>query len=818
MMLEKHVQINRSELILHPDKIEWLVFSRAFVSGKMRRLLGDILAVAISKLKDYDQGQSQSPAALLHNYANAKQKDNKDILLAIRKIREKGDELVVILCEHEGGQFVIELLNQMGPYIEILFESLGKSSHKDPKIFGRAVLSVCMEVALADMPYQFEHTLRKKAIYRKQKAGSKRGSAAASRRGSTINRLSIMDGPTYSGHATPKAGGRRGSQAVGSSGINDDEQAEIEEKVEEARYESNKLVLLNLLNPRDLKEYLIVRYGVDKNALELMIDGKQNKSDQAVANDDFEATLAKMKIFAIETQKIIASRKVEDPNLGSYDTRKVEFERELYNDFVTIRSKCFRRITQVTRSSLATLGKYAGELFNPVDDDTFWHKVREMEELKYQEDDSRRMNVRHDPYNTDRFKKVVKCTECALMHPLNAQLDAGGKRGAGVAGKKGPAKANSQMVLDEEFRMSTEDCLSLWSVLNEPQIRSIIESKAGAIVWKEVESQLDKETAFFRQGGARSTEHSNRYLQAKMHFVQFKEACDPRQSEKKRVLVYFGSDTQHSVEGSSMEPINVFQHLTHMSTTLQVESQANDSKVLAVQTVLQHMAEENKTLVDDDDRMTQEYRQLHSDTPNKTAISDTMYKQLTAFEKDIFQREVIEENIGELNVFIDTKGQIYIHSYEQLISDGVLIKADTDPSNFSMWTLSCLTWPCCVAYQTKDDTKLAKFLRNLNFVFVTGTEEHYLVDFHLRHANNSKLYSTTIDLRNLAKDGASFQFVYEPRGDMVEIQDRVDFNFDRENLLQFLRKMSRPRLHKRGAGLGEVTGLDLLGWDATKFT
>ncbi|MDO9333948.1 MAG: hypothetical protein Q7T57_05445, partial [Dehalococcoidales bacterium] len=646
------------------------------------------------------------------------------------------------------------------------------------------------------------------------------GSTQASRRGSVMTRLSILDGPQYSGHATPKPGRRASNMPLSGGGgggqaQNDDELAEIEEKVEEGRYESNKLVLLNLLNPRDLKEYMTERYKVDKSILEQVIDGKQSKFDAGVANDDFEATLAKMKIFAHFTDGVIKNRKQEDPNLGSYDKEKVEFERELYNDFVTIRSKCHRRITQVTRCSLATLGKYSSELFNPAHDDTYWHKIREMEEMKYSEDDSRKINVRHDAYNTDRFHKVHKCAECNLMHPYNPQLDT--SDGANAAAKKpAAAKSSAQQMAEEEFRMTTEDALALWSVLNEPQNRTIIDQKAGPIAWKEVETELEKMIAVYKQGQYRNAIMSNRYQQAKMHFGQFKEACDPR-NEKKRVLVYFGSDAQHSVEGSSMELVNVFQQLTHMSTTLQVENQANDSKVLAVQTVLQHMAEENKLLNETDDRMTQEYRQLHSDTPNKTAISDTMYKQLTPFERDIFQREVIEENIGELNVYIDTKGQIYMHSYSQLIGNGVLIKVDTDPSNFSVWTLGCLTWPCCVAFAEKEDTKLARFLQNLHFCFMTGTEEHYLVDFHLRHSNNSKLYSTTLDLRNLAKDGASFSFVYEPRGDKVEIQDRVEFTFDRENLYQFCKKMSRPRLHKKGAGLGEVTGLDLLGWDSSKF-
>ena len=341
LMLEKHVQLNRSELILHSDSIEWLVFTRAFMSGKMRRELGDILQKSLMRLRDPDQ----SPALLLQKYQDPRTRDVNDVRTTIRQVREKGDELVSILCESDDGQFVKDILACTGPYIEILYECLQKSSHKDPKLFARCMLSVCMEVALADMPYQFEKTLREKSAARGRKRdkgssmSSRKSSVAAglSRRGSVMNRLSILDGPQYSGHATPKAG-RRASTAIGAGamqqiGGGEEDQAELEEKMEEGRYETIKLVLLNLLNPRDLKEYLGARWKVEKGVLEQLVDGRQNKQDSMSSigggggNDDFDQTLARMKVFNFVLGSIIAGRKVDDPNLGTYDRSKVEFER-----------------------------------------------------------------------------------------------------------------------------------------------------------------------------------------------------------------------------------------------------------------------------------------------------------------------------------------------------------------------------------------------------------------------------------------------------------------------------------------------------------
>jgi len=240
-----------------------------------------------------------------------------------------------------------------------------------------------------------------------------------------------------------------------------------------------------------------------------------------------------------------------------------------------------------------------------------------------------------------------------------------------------------------------------------------------------------------------------------------------------------------------------------------------------VQTVLQRMVAERNHLDATDKLLTDEYRQLHSATPNRTALGDAQFRLLTPVERDLFQRDLVEPAVGELNVYIDTKGHVYRYSYAQMVAAGVLHQVDSDPAADSVWSLRCLLLPCCAPLQSRDSLRLAQFLSRLEFLFLTGHEEHHVVDFHLVHRNTSKLHAALLDLQQLAKDGARFGFVYEPRGDRVEIQESVDFHFRPDALGQFLRKMSRPRLHnknKGGNGLGDVSGLELLGWDAAKFS
>lgn len=502
----------------------------------------------------------------------------------------------------------------------------------------------------------------------------------------------------------------------------------------------------------------------------------------------------------------------------------------LYEDFVTVRSQCHRRWCQLTRSSLSTLGKHAAELFNPGNSNAYTHTVRVLEEFDYPQGDDTRVNVRHDAYNTDRFARVNKCSDCGLLHPFTQQLDdAAAKKAAGAAGAAGKGadgggggggkgKSSAQKQQEEEQRFATEDCLALWSVLNEPELREIISSRAGAAAWKEVEMKLEQLTAQFKTASSKDDVQSDRYLQANTFFRQFARA---HRSHDKKVLLYFGSEARSCVDASSLEPVDLFHHLTQLSTQLQVENQANKNKAAVVQTVLQRMVVERNHLDQTDKLLTDEYRQLHSDTPNRSALADAQYRMLTPVERDLFQRELVEPTVGELNVYIDTKGHVYRYSYAQMVEMRVLNRVDTDPSLESLWSLRCLLMPCCAAMQARDSARLAQFLCSLEFLFLTGHEEHHIVEFHLAHKNTSKLHAALLDLHQLAKDGARFGFVYEPRGDRVEIQESVEFHFRPDVLCDFLRKMSRPRLHnknKGGNGLGDVTGLQLLGWDVAKFS
>ena len=507
--------------------------------------------------------------------------------------------------------------------------------------------------------------------------------------------------------------------------------------------------------------------------------------------------------------------------------------RDLYNDFVSVRSKCHRRFSQLTKSSLGNLCRNARELFNPTASDMFEHKIRELEEMKYEAADDTRINVRHDVYNTDRFARVQKCADCGLLHPYTQQLDdlvakkkamEAAAKAAGVDaegggnsnGSSGPQKTSAQKLLEEELRFPTEDCLALWSVLNEDDIKYILSSRPGATGWKEVETRLEELTAHFKKAGSKDDEQSDRYLQANTFFRQFSRA---NRNIDKRILLYFGSEAKHSVEARSLEPIDLFHHLTQLSMALQVENQANKNKAAVVQTVLQTMQAENKSLASSDANLTDAYRQLHSAHPNISAISDLQFKSLQPGERDVFSRDNIEPLLGELNVYIDTKGHAYSYSYEELVKLGILCRVHEDPSLTSCWSLSCLSSSLCLASKPKDISRLVTFLTSLRFMFLTGHSEHSIVEFHLVHANTAKLHSCLLDLKQLPH--TDFKFTYEPRGDHVEIEEAVEFEWEQLPLREFLRKMSRPRLHAKAegaaGGIGNVSGLDLLGWDAAKF-
>jgi hypothetical protein len=110
---------------------------------------------------------------------------------------------------------------------------------------------------------------------------------------------------------------------------------------------------------------------------------------------------------------------------------------------------------------------------------------------------------------------------------------------------------------------------------------------------KDAESQQEQLTAQFKTASSKDDVQSDRDLQANTFFRQF--ACAHRSQEKK-VLLFFGSEARNSVDASSLEPVDLFDHLSQLSTQLQAENQANKNKAGVVQTVLQRMAAERNNL------------------------------------------------------------------------------------------------------------------------------------------------------------------------------------------------------------------------------
>ena len=101
------------------------------------------------------------------------------------------------------------------------------------------------------------------------------------------------------------------------------------------------------------------------------------------------------------------------------------------------------------------------------------------------------------------------------------------------------------------------------------------------------------------------------------------------------MLLFFGSEGENAVDASSLEPADKFDHLTQLSTQLEVESRANKNKAAVVQSALQRMVEERNDLDRADTLLADEYRQLHSDTPSRSALDDAQQRMLTPVERPV---------------------------------------------------------------------------------------------------------------------------------------------------------------------------------------
>ena len=105
--------------------------------------------------------------------------------------------------------------------------------------------------------------------------------------------------------------------------------------------------------------------------------------------------------------------------------------------------------------------------------------------------------------------------------------------------------------------------------------------------------------------------------------------------------MYFGSEAKNSVDASSLDSVDLFHHLTQLLTQLQV-NQASKNKAAMEHSLPQRMVAERNNLDATDKLLMDEYRQLHSDTPNRTALSDARCRSLTPVECDLFLRELVK--------------------------------------------------------------------------------------------------------------------------------------------------------------------------------
>lgn len=869
LMLQNHVSIARVNQILEQDCIEWSVFSRIFHSGRMRRELSDLLYKCLDHLKPYD---GFSPAELLRNYISDLNKDDNDIRTALRKLREKGDELVSLLVSEK---FVRPLMTCTMWAVEVLYDILNKSPHPAHPIFGKAILAVFMEVALADMPYQFEMRARNQPYYEKMKHVDRRndGAKTPSKRGQSLRAMGVYSGPEANQDKKKEkrksTGGAGGNNGAAAGGDEKEDSAEEESKRKETEYEDRKLTLLSLLSLRDLKEYIQVKYSLNQAVLEASMDSNKKGAPQNMSGGsdmDNEETLARVKGFQIYLKEMLKDRQMYDHNLGTFDVEKVALEREIYKDFLDMRSKHRRYIIQIAKSPLGLICRNANQFLPSLAD----YKARELAELAkdFHEGDTIKINVRCDPFNTDYNAPIVKCTEgCGtLMHPHSNEV-VGHAANAGLGGKAdhkpGGTEEKNQIVISiekpTEHRVPTEDCLSLSGTLSERIFQSSIYQMAGDDSWKAISHILISRRQECMK--VNDYEGAHRYESAFSTFRKLRSLQE--EASKKEIIIYFGDETKQGVSAHALEPVKLFKCITELSTALQIDHMNNRNRADVLLKTVAALLHEVEHTYDVTKIMRDEFLQLSSSRPYKPALSDQQFRLLSVGEKEklagVVKQGKNSRKQQPVRVYIE-RGILAHYSYSELLKAKVIEKLVIDPAK------GFLSFDCVSSMPTTnvDKKNSIQFLKNLTFTFIT-TQSPDIILFRMNYDastfsagdkqgdNKSSgdpygrigvvtskrkkvprgkralpgsnvaderdlLYSGTLSLEELSKDNAQYhQFEYDPTGDRVPIQENVHFSFNRKLLIRLLRRLPRPRFMEKqpriGGGLGGVDAGDV---DATK--
>lgn len=392
----------------------------------------------------------------------------------------------------------------------------------------------------------------------------------------------------------------------------------------------------------------------------------------------------------------------------------------------------------------------------------------------------------------------MECHICHVQHPFVRDLD-------GEALDKAVAITVESPNIE---RFSASDCLILWDVLKKRSIQKIIRESSGDAGWKLVLAAIaDKH---HKRMHNKSFQSALDIEKARVTFRQLKtlRAMRNHRNIASKVIV-LGETARIPIDNLSM--VLLSKRLSQMAYEKTAKSRLTQGRTHLLSEVMEEVQRATKEAQDYTAKMSQTFQMISAPPQND---AKNPFEQITDYygAKDI---DVAKKKMKFPPVFKE-KGQIIIHTYSDMIKQGLLefvenedhtrlepgngccnlgccfgcCSASSRPSGGSLWCLLAMGALCC---QDKTNRFQMTFLHNLNFVFNT-TEKPNIVRMDIvakKMSDNGGIISDLLcrhnwNLRELDSAPRSVVVHYDPKGDAVAINEPVTFKFNTDNMLDSL--------------------------------
>lgn len=486
---------------------------------------------------------------------------------------------------------------------------------------------------------------------------------------------------------------------------------------------------------------------------------------------------------------------------GEKEGSEDDFERELFRDFLLMRSRYAHRVCTVKLSVLSFIQTHIRTL---VPFQHYSHQHVRLGNYHYSlENLDRRVTVRLDAFHTDWNETVSKCGLCMHHHAYADEID--GKKQKDVFGV-GISSSNPGSGFSGFRRLSTRECLLLYTAITvNPSVRQILRTSTGDAAWKEMEDSLHQLRVASQRHGQMAIAHQ---YEGALHTLSQIKMLKRSVSSSNIKKIFIGDDARVPVRVEVVDPLLLFERISALQRKSLAQKRSAGQRSRILQLTCDDLSGALTQIKDSHEDLREHFNSVCKERSDHQHLR--VFVKTEVYNNHPPTNSYLNQLAHRLRKYQGVRvrkerGQIKKFTYELLVRENVLRRQPFDPllnSRCCSCWFSCV-FCCCPCFSTSlcaGDTSHEKmlFLQRVGFTF-SSTDEPDLIQMKIVYwspegDNEFLLHSASLSIKDLNDTlEEDLRISYDPTGDSVDIRDTVTFVLRKQKLEQLLSRMHRPR-------------------------